>query len=89
MSVSDRTPRSSTWAPCARTKATARPLNSSTFTLPKPATATFTSDTRSSSENSGCLSGLMPTPTTIVSKIRLARPITSRWPSVIGSKEPV
>ncbi len=89
MSIRLLTPRNRTRAPCCLTNSTDSPEKRATSTLWICATESSTRETRSSSENRGCLSGLMPTPTMMRSKIFDALVMTSKCPSVIGSKEPV
>src|SRR5205085_227868 len=57
-------------------------------TLPLSATASFHMAIRSSREKSGSFAGFWRTAATNVSKWRLARSMTSRWPPVTGSNVP-
>src|SRR5262249_23675329 len=63
--------------------------NDSTLTLSKFDTTRSTRATRSSIVKSDALFGLTPIPTTTCSKSIRPRRMTSRWPSVSGSKVPV
>ena len=89
MSVIGRTPRIITRAPTRRTKSTASPWNVKISTFGKYAVAAPDSAPRvSAAVNMTCFSMLMPTAMIKRSNSRLARSITFKWPSVIGSNDP-
>ena len=88
MSVMGRTPRTMIRAPHCFTNATASPVKVRISTFSRWAVASWINWCRSSAVNSVSFSTFTPTPTISRSKSRLARSITFRCPSVIGSKEP-
>lgn len=69
-------------------KSTRRPWKDSTSTLPKPAVTSRISSIRSSTVNSPCLDWLIITATCTTSYSFEARPMMSRCPLVMGSKDP-
>ena len=87
-----RRPRTMAWAPRARQKSTVRPSNDAismaSGEAPVVARASRMTRMRVSSDRSGVFRGLASTPTMTRSKTLAARPMTSRWPLVIGSNEP-